>query len=42
MQGVVEAARAFTASAVGLEGTSEGAALLAALKEMEAMNVTRD
>ena len=35
MQGVVEAARAFTASAVGLEGTSEGAALLAALKEME-------
>ena len=35
MQGVVEAARAFTASAVGLEGTREGAALLAALKEME-------
>ena len=42
MQGVAEAARAFAASAVGLESTDEGAALLAALKEMEAMNVTRD
>ena len=42
MQGVVEAARAFAASAVGLEGTDEGAALLAALKEMEAMNVARN
>ena len=37
MQGVVEAARAFTASAVGLEGTREGAALLAALKQLEAI-----
>lgn len=42
MQGVVETACAFAASAVGLEGTREGAALLAALKEMEAMNVARD
>lgn len=37
MQGVVEAARVFAVSAVGLEGTSEGAALLAALKETEAI-----
>lgn len=42
MRGVIEAARAFALSAVGLEGTREGTALLAALKEMEAMSVARN
>lgn len=35
---IAEAARAFAAVTLNLESTPEGAALLAALKELEAMN----